>query len=61
MLEYRGLIRAKRSEIVIIDRDGLVALTQGLYGPEEQRHFQKVQRADRSIANTPVQEGEVLQ
>lgn len=42
MLEYRGLIRAKRSEIVIIDRDGLVALTQGLYGPEEQRlrtHF----------------------
>jgi CRP-like cAMP-binding protein len=61
MLEYRGLIRAKRSEIVIVDRDGLVALTQGLYGPEEQRHFQKVQRADRSIANTPVQEGKVLQ
>lgn len=61
MLEYRGLIRAKRSEIVLIDRGGLVALTQGLYGPEEQRHFHKDQRANRSIANISVQVGEVLQ
>lgn len=35
MLEYRGLIRAKRSEITIIDRTGLIRLTNGGYGMEE--------------------------
>ena len=37
MLEYRGLIRAKRSEITILDRAGLVKMTGGSYGAEEQR------------------------
>lgn len=34
MLEYRGLIRAHRAEISIVDRHGLIALTKGFYGPE---------------------------
>jgi hypothetical protein len=39
MLEYRGLIHAKRSEITIVDRTGLIKLTGGAYGPEEERHL----------------------
>ena len=39
MLEYRGLIHAKRSEITIVDRAGLIKLTSGAYGPEEERHL----------------------
>jgi CRP-like cAMP-binding protein len=41
MLEYRGLIRAKRSEITIVDRAGLIELTGGAYGPEEERYLQE--------------------
>lgn len=37
MLEYRGLIRARRSEITVVDRAGLVRMTGGSYGAEEQR------------------------
>jgi CRP-like cAMP-binding protein len=39
MLEYRGLIRAKRSEITIVDRAGLIKLTGGAYGSEEERYL----------------------
>lgn len=39
MLEYRGLIHAKRGEITIVDRSGMIKLTHGAYGEEEQRHF----------------------
>jgi CRP-like cAMP-binding protein len=39
MLEYRGLIQAKRSEITIADRAGLIRLTGGAYGPEEERYL----------------------
>jgi CRP-like cAMP-binding protein len=39
MLEYRGLVRAKRGEITIVDRTGMIKLTRGAYGGEEQRHF----------------------
>ncbi|TPI28789.1 Crp/Fnr family transcriptional regulator [Mesorhizobium sp. B3-1-9] len=39
MLEYRGLIHAKRGEITIVDRAGMIKLTHGGYGEEEQRHF----------------------
>ncbi|WP_224544564.1 Crp/Fnr family transcriptional regulator [Mesorhizobium sp. CA16] len=39
MLEYRGLIHAKRGEIAIVDRIGMIKLTRGAYGEEEQRHF----------------------
>ena len=39
MLEYRGLIHARRGEITIIDRPGMIKLTHGAYGEEEQRHF----------------------
>ncbi|MEI9405693.1 Crp/Fnr family transcriptional regulator [Mesorhizobium argentiipisi] len=39
MLEYRGLIQARRGEITIVDRSGLIKLTHGAYGEEEQRHF----------------------
>ncbi|WP_287378762.1 MULTISPECIES: helix-turn-helix domain-containing protein [unclassified Mesorhizobium] len=39
MLEYRGLVRAKRGEVTIIDRVGLMELTHGAYGEEEQRYF----------------------
>ncbi|WP_348643987.1 helix-turn-helix domain-containing protein [Mesorhizobium sp. WSM4310] len=39
MLEYRGLIHAKRGEITIVDRPGMIKLTHGAYGDEEQRHF----------------------
>lgn len=39
MLEYRGLVHAKRGEITIVDRAGLIKLTHGAYGKEEQRHF----------------------
>jgi CRP-like cAMP-binding protein len=39
MLEYRGLIHAKRGEITIVDRPGMIKLTHGAYGEEEQRQF----------------------
>ncbi|KAA3448603.1 cyclic nucleotide-binding protein [Mesorhizobium sp. SARCC-RB16n] len=39
MLEYRGLIHARRGEITIVDRPGMIKLTSGAYGEEEQRHF----------------------
>ncbi|TSE02909.1 Crp/Fnr family transcriptional regulator [Mesorhizobium intechi] len=39
MLEYRGLIHAKRGEITIVDRPGMIKLTHGAYGEEEQRYF----------------------
>ncbi|WP_348626232.1 Crp/Fnr family transcriptional regulator [Mesorhizobium sp. WSM3626] len=39
MLEYRGLVHAKRGEITIVDRTGMIKLTHGAYGEEEQRHF----------------------
>ncbi|WP_263489404.1 MULTISPECIES: hypothetical protein [unclassified Mesorhizobium] len=39
MLEYRGLVHAKRGEITIGDRAGMIAITNGAYGEEEQRHF----------------------
>jgi CRP-like cAMP-binding protein len=39
MLEYRGLVRARRGEITIVDRAGMIELTHGAYGEEEQRHF----------------------
>ncbi|RWO84042.1 MAG: Crp/Fnr family transcriptional regulator [Mesorhizobium sp.] len=39
MLEFRGLVHAKRGEITIVDRAGMIKLTHGAYGDEEQRHF----------------------
>ncbi|WP_254027353.1 Crp/Fnr family transcriptional regulator [Mesorhizobium ventifaucium] len=39
MLEYRGLVHARRGEITIVDRAGMKKLTHGAYGDEEQRHF----------------------
>ncbi|TIM37609.1 hypothetical protein [Mesorhizobium sp.] len=39
MLEYRGLIHAKRAEITIVDRTGLIELTGGANGPEEERYL----------------------
>ncbi|MBZ9974112.1 MULTISPECIES: helix-turn-helix domain-containing protein [unclassified Mesorhizobium] len=39
MLEYRGLVHAKRGEITIVDRTGMIKLTDGAYGEEEQHHF----------------------
>jgi CRP-like cAMP-binding protein len=39
MLEYRGLVHARRGEITIVDRAGMIKLTHGAYGDEEQRHF----------------------
>ncbi|TPJ31620.1 MULTISPECIES: Crp/Fnr family transcriptional regulator [unclassified Mesorhizobium] len=39
MLEYRGLVHARRGEITIVDRAGMIKLTRGAYGEEEQRHF----------------------
>ncbi|MER8486710.1 Crp/Fnr family transcriptional regulator [Mesorhizobium australicum] len=36
MLEYRGLVHAKRGEITIVDRIGMIKLTDGAYGEEEQ-------------------------
>ena len=39
MLEYRGLIHAKRGQITIVDRPGMRKLTHGAYGEEEQRQF----------------------
>ncbi|MER9632876.1 Crp/Fnr family transcriptional regulator [Mesorhizobium sp. M0228] len=39
MLEYRGLVHAKRGEITIVDRAGMIQLTHGAYGEEEQSHF----------------------
>jgi CRP-like cAMP-binding protein len=35
LLEGRGLIRSRRAEIVIRDRDGLVDMANGAYGPPE--------------------------
>ncbi|MBZ9777287.1 Crp/Fnr family transcriptional regulator, partial [Mesorhizobium sp. CO1-1-8] len=32
MLEYRGLVHAKRGEITIVDRPGMIELTHGAYG-----------------------------
>ncbi|RWA97455.1 Crp/Fnr family transcriptional regulator [Mesorhizobium sp.] len=39
MLEYRGLVHARRGEISIVDRAGMIKLTHGAYGDEEHRHF----------------------
>ncbi|ESY39452.1 Crp/Fnr family transcriptional regulator [Mesorhizobium sp. M0152] len=39
MLEYRGLVHARRGEITIVDRVGMKQLTHGAYGEEEQSHF----------------------
>lgn len=39
MLEYRGVVHARRGEITIVDRAGMIKLTHGAYGDEEQRHF----------------------
>jgi CRP-like cAMP-binding protein len=39
MLEYRGLVHAKRGEITIVDRAGMIKLSHGAYGEEEQRNF----------------------
>ncbi|MFU0506237.1 Crp/Fnr family transcriptional regulator [Pseudaminobacter sp. NGMCC 1.201702] len=39
MLEYRGLVHAKRGEITIVDRVGMIKLTHGAYGEEEQSRF----------------------
>ncbi|MER8843151.1 Crp/Fnr family transcriptional regulator [Mesorhizobium sp. M0913] len=39
MLEYRGLVHARRGEITIVDRVGMIKLTHGAYGEEEQSHF----------------------
>ncbi|ESY87380.1 Crp/Fnr family transcriptional regulator [Mesorhizobium australicum] len=39
MLEYRGLVHAKRGEITIVDRIGMIKLTDGAYGEEEQHQF----------------------
>ncbi|MES0069379.1 Crp/Fnr family transcriptional regulator [Mesorhizobium sp. M0074] len=39
MLEYRGLVHARRGEITIVDRVGMIQLTHGAYGDEEQSHF----------------------
>ena len=39
MLEYRGLIQAKRSEITIVDRAGLIKLTGGAYGQMEKSYL----------------------
>ncbi|KAA3441614.1 cyclic nucleotide-binding protein, partial [Mesorhizobium sp. SARCC-RB16n] len=39
MLEYRGLLHAKRGEITIVDRPGMIELSHGAYGEEEQRDF----------------------
>ncbi|TIS54217.1 Crp/Fnr family transcriptional regulator [Mesorhizobium sp.] len=41
LLEGRGLIRAQRGEILVRDRDGLVALTDG-YGPSEAEYVRLV-------------------
>ncbi len=39
MLEYRGLVHAKRGEITIVGRLRMINLTNSAYGEEEQRHF----------------------
>lgn len=39
MLEYRGLVQAKRGEITIIDRAGLIVASRGAYAEDEQRLF----------------------
>jgi hypothetical protein len=39
MPEYRGSVYAKRGEITIVDRVGMIKLTHGAYGEEEQSHF----------------------
>ncbi|ESY91887.1 hypothetical protein [Mesorhizobium sp. LNHC209A00] len=38
-LEYRGLVHAKRGEITIVDRTGMIKLTDGAYGEGEQHQF----------------------
>ncbi|WP_245262410.1 helix-turn-helix domain-containing protein [Mesorhizobium sp. WSM3626] len=42
MLEYRGVIGAKRGALEIRDRAGLIAVTNGAYGEEEQRPFRQL-------------------
>ncbi|MEI9431817.1 Crp/Fnr family transcriptional regulator [Mesorhizobium sp. Cs1299R1N3] len=42
MLEYRGHISAKRGALEIRDRAGLVNLSNGAYGEEEQRAFRQL-------------------
>jgi Crp-like helix-turn-helix protein len=37
MLEDRGLVRGERGTVVILDRDGLIAMTNGFYGTPEGR------------------------
>jgi hypothetical protein len=47
MLEGNGLIRATRGKIVIRDREGLIKLADGSYGPPEAEY-------ERLVVNCPV-------
>ncbi|MDB5560745.1 MAG: cyclic nucleotide-binding protein [Hyphomicrobiales bacterium] len=49
ILEGKGLIRSNRAEIIIVDRDGLIALADGAYGVPE-REYERILGAGRVVA-----------
>ncbi|MER8434929.1 Crp/Fnr family transcriptional regulator [Mesorhizobium caraganae] len=59
MLEYRGLVLAKRGEITIVDRAGMIKLTHGAYGEEEQSHF-GLASPNCSVSDKPLQAAELV-
>jgi hypothetical protein len=50
MLEGKALIRANRGEIVIRDRDGLVALADGTYSEPEAEYDRLIGKIGASLS-----------
>jgi CRP-like cAMP-binding protein len=48
-LEGKGLIRSNRGEIIVVDRDGLIALADGAYGLPE-REYDRMLRVEPAAA-----------
>jgi CRP-like cAMP-binding protein len=49
ILEGKALIRSNRAEIIIVDRDGLIALADGAYGVPE-REYERILGAGHAFA-----------
>lgn len=52
VLEGQGLIRSHRAEIIIADRDGLIARTEGAYGLAEREYDRLFKRQRPKVAPT---------
>jgi len=51
VLEGKGLIRASRNRIQVVDREGLEALADGMYGVPEAEYARLIGVADRNVVH----------